>query len=171
MLNGAVKGEEEKTSLDGSGSPPYNCLKITADCNYSCCGGEEAERGWVEERAVRGPGYPSWLPGLPQLDGKWPLTPTSEYPIPFFGPCWGTVTAQTLSLQLPDPAERPSPLPLPLAHPGTCIKTTGLVRGDLSSSPQLAEDVWQVGFPLVPVPKVPRNGDYCIANNAWGCTN
>lgn len=52
MLNGDVKGEEEKASLDGAGPAPYNCFRITADCNYSCCGGEEGERvgGWKKEQ-------------------------------------------------------------------------------------------------------------------------
>lgn len=112
MLNGAVKGEEEKASLDGAGSPPCNCFRITADCNYSCCGGEEGERvgRWVEERAARG-----------RRD---------------LHPC---------------------PVSLPLDHPGACR----LVCGDLCSSPRLGVDGWHLGFPLVPIPIVPRNADYC----------
>lgn len=153
MLNGAVKGEEEKTSLDGAGSPPYNCFKIMADCNYSCCGGEEAEREgeWKKEQPG-GLGTPHGYQGFLGCDGRWQLALTSENPVPFFGPCWGTVAAQALSLQLPGPAERPPPLPSAFAtgSPWDLHQDCRLVRGDLCSSSQLAVDVWQVGFPLGP---------------------
>lgn len=49
------------------------------------------------------------------------------------------------------------PVSLPLVHPGACR----LVCGDLCSSPQLGVDVWHLGFPLVPIPNVPRNADCC----------
>lgn len=153
MLNGAVKGEEEKTSLDGAGSPPYNCFKITADCNYSCCGGEEGERvgGWKKEHQG-GLGTPHGYQGCLGCDGRWQLALTSEYTIPLFGPCWGTVTAQTLPLQLPGPPERPPPLPSAFAtgSPWDLHQEYRLVHGPLPSSPQLGMDVWQVGFPLGP---------------------
>lgn len=152
MLNGAVKGEEEKTSLDGAGSPPIIASKLRQTVITHAVEGKR-EREWVGgKKSIKG----AWIPlmairGL-GCDGRWQLALTSEYTMPFFGPCWGTVTAQTLPLQLPGPPERPPPLPSAFAtgSPWDLHQEYRLVHGHLSSSPQLGMDVWQVGFPLGP---------------------
>lgn len=72
-------------------------------------GKRQREWGWKKEQRG-GLGTLHGYQGCLGCDGRWQLFLTSEYPTPFFGPCWGTVTAQTLSLHLPGPAERPSPL-------------------------------------------------------------
>lgn len=111
MLNGAVKGEEEKHLLMELAHSPIIASKLWQTVIIHAVEGKREREQVGGRKSSEGAWAPFMATRVALVVMGEGSSPSHQGTPSLSGPCWGTVTAQTLSLQLPVHQRDPPLLP------------------------------------------------------------